>query len=62
MFICGISSPVYIVNFEDKHVLESVSLEVPKMPRLWEGYMGKLWEGECNSLGPFVSGMSTYKK
>ena len=29
---------------------------------IWEGYMGKLWEGECNSLGPFVSGMSTYKK
>lgn len=42
MFICGISSPMYIVNFEDKHVLESFSLEVPKMP--W------LWVGECVSV------------
>ena len=32
MFICGISSPMYIANFEDKHVLKSFSLEVPKMP------------------------------
>ena len=37
MFICGISSPMYIVNFEDKHVLESFSLEVPKIPCLWVG-------------------------
>ena len=28
---------MYIVNFEDKHVLESFSLEVPKMPCLWVG-------------------------
>ena len=42
MFICGISSPMYIANFEDKHVLKSFSLEVPKMP--W------LWLGECVSV------------
>ena len=42
MFICGISSPMYIANFEDKHVLKSFSLEVPKMP--W------LRLGECVSV------------
>ena len=35
MYICGIFSPTYVdsfsVNFENKHVLESFSVEVPKI-------------------------------